>query len=222
MLRVPAVLAYLLLAAFPACSRPAAEPSQAAPRRPTAEEMGWLVPGLSSAGNSFILAWNQHDARALAALWHEGGDFVDPNGRAARGRAQIEALFRDELGASRLDFLSGATESSVGRDVRLEDWDVEIAKAPVKLGFASPLRLHLFLVYSRRPPADRTTAVDRPSGRRGRAKSSPGGRRRRLASRPTARASAGSSPAPAPMRSRGTRCSTTCRSTARRSARAAR
>ena len=162
-LRVPVVLAYLLLAAFPACSRrPAPAAGSAAPRRPTAAEMGWLVPGLSSAGNSFILAWNRHDARALAALWHEGGDLVDAAGRAAHGRAQIEALLRDELGKSRLDFLSGATESAVGRDVRLEDWDVEIAGPPQKLAFASPTRLHLFLVYSRRPPR-RSAADPEPS-----------------------------------------------------------
>lgn len=154
-----AVVVASVLAVVPACSRPAADESHpAAARRPTDEEMGWLVPGLSSAGNSFILAWNRHDAAALAALWHEGGDFVDPNGRAARGRAQIEALFRDELGESRLDFLSGATESSIGKDVRLEDWDVEVAKAPQKLSFGPKLRLHLFLVYSRRPPADRARA----------------------------------------------------------------
>jgi TonB family protein len=149
-LGISAVPAVVLLAVLPACAqRPAQEPP---PPKPTAEEMGWLVPGLSAAGNSFILAWNRHDPHALAALWHEDGDFVDASGRAARGRKRIEALFRDELGTSRLELLSGATERPLGRDVRLEDWDVEVTGMPRSVSFVSPARLHLVLAYSRRPP----------------------------------------------------------------------
>ncbi len=162
MLRVPIAAAYILsaaTAAVPAGSRPSPPAAQpAAARRPTDAEMGWLVPGLSGAGNSFILAWNRHDAAALAALWHADGDFVDAAGRTARGRGEIAALFEDELGASRLDFLSAPAESAAGKDTRTEDWDVEIAGAPPSMGLAKPARLHLFFVYSRRlpthPPAD--------------------------------------------------------------------
>jgi ketosteroid isomerase-like protein len=53
-------------------------------------------PGLAAAGKALIEAWNRHDAAALAALWHEDGDLINPAGRWAQGRAQVEKLFRDE------------------------------------------------------------------------------------------------------------------------------
>lgn len=173
---VPAVVLWAIWAGAASCAdRPApAGRSAPPPRRPTAEEMGWLVPGLSSAGNSFILAWNRHDPRALAALWHEDGDYVDATGRAARGRAQIEALFRDELGTSRLELLSGSTARLLSRNVRLEDWDVEISGAPLSVSFPRRARFHLVLLYSRGPggrstadPRDRTAAGAAPAQKTG-------------------------------------------------------
>jgi uncharacterized protein (TIGR02246 family) len=40
---------------------------------------------------AFLAAWNRHDARALAALFAEGADFVGMAGVWWRGRAEIEA-----------------------------------------------------------------------------------------------------------------------------------
>ena len=166
-LRGSVATASLLLGVLASCAdRPAPASRAAGERRPTAEEMGSLVPGLSSAGNSFILAWNRHDAHALAALWHEDGDFVDAAGRAASGRAHIEALFRDELGKSRLELLSGSTARMLSRNVRLEDWDVEITGAPLSVSFPPRARFHLVLVYARGPRGRSTAAPgDRGAGR---------------------------------------------------------
>ena len=46
--------------------------------------------------SSFAAAWNKHDAKALAEHFAEDGDLIDPAGREARGRTEIEALLRDE------------------------------------------------------------------------------------------------------------------------------
>ena len=44
----------------------------------------------------FAAAWNSHDAKAMAATWSKDGDLVNPFGRAAKGRMNIETLITDE------------------------------------------------------------------------------------------------------------------------------
>jgi uncharacterized protein (TIGR02246 family) len=47
----------------------------------------------------FVEAWNSHDAKALAAMWSENGDYAEPDGRTVFGRADIEKLFALEHGS---------------------------------------------------------------------------------------------------------------------------
>ncbi len=47
----------------------------------------------------FAAAWNKHDAHAMAALFADDADLVNPMGRQARGRDQIEKLFMEEHAA---------------------------------------------------------------------------------------------------------------------------
>jgi uncharacterized protein (TIGR02246 family) len=46
--------------------------------------------------DEFIVAWNKHDAVALAAMWTEDGDHTEPDGRSVFGRDQIKGLFEIE------------------------------------------------------------------------------------------------------------------------------
>jgi uncharacterized protein (TIGR02246 family) len=41
-------------------------------------------------------AWNRHDAKAMAGYFAPNGDLLNPYGRMARGRAEIEKLYKDE------------------------------------------------------------------------------------------------------------------------------
>lgn len=52
--------------------------------------------GIKDLVNRFTDAWNRHDAKAMAATWTEGGDVINPAGRYARGRSDIEKLAMDE------------------------------------------------------------------------------------------------------------------------------
>jgi len=52
--------------------------------------------GLLGVGMAFADAWNRHDPKALAALWTQTGDFVNPFGRMGKGPAEIEAIFAEE------------------------------------------------------------------------------------------------------------------------------
>jgi uncharacterized protein (TIGR02246 family) len=47
----------------------------------------------------FVAAWNRHDARSMASVYAEDADIINPNGRVAKSRTEIEKLFRDEHAA---------------------------------------------------------------------------------------------------------------------------
>jgi uncharacterized protein (TIGR02246 family) len=83
----------------------------------------------------FAAAWSAHDAKRLAAKWSEDGDLINPFGRLARGRAEVERLFAEEhagvMRASRYAFkLDGVR--MVSPDVAVTDWTntIEGMKAP--------------------------------------------------------------------------------------------
>lgn len=46
--------------------------------------------------HEFSKAWNKHDAKALAALFAPDGDLINPGGRPASGKAEIEQFFGEE------------------------------------------------------------------------------------------------------------------------------
>lgn len=45
---------------------------------------------------AFAAAWNRHDVQAMASTWAKDGDLVNPSGRVAVGRNQIEMLLQEE------------------------------------------------------------------------------------------------------------------------------
>jgi len=46
----------------------------------------------------FTAAWNRHDTNAMANMWVEDGDHVEPDGRVAKGRREIEAALKLQHG----------------------------------------------------------------------------------------------------------------------------
>jgi uncharacterized protein (TIGR02246 family) len=46
--------------------------------------------------HEFSKAWNRHDAKALAALFAPEGDLINPGGRPASGKADLEQFFGEE------------------------------------------------------------------------------------------------------------------------------
>ncbi len=42
----------------------------------------------------FTAAWNKHDVPAMASMWVEDGDHVEPDGHMAKSRHEIEKLFK--------------------------------------------------------------------------------------------------------------------------------
>jgi uncharacterized protein (TIGR02246 family) len=46
--------------------------------------------------NEFSQAWNRHDAKALASLFAPDGDLINPGGRPASGKAELDEFFAQE------------------------------------------------------------------------------------------------------------------------------
>ncbi len=41
-------------------------------------------------------AWNRHDPQAMAGFWTIDGDYMEPDGRHAKGRDEVEKFFTEE------------------------------------------------------------------------------------------------------------------------------
>jgi uncharacterized protein (TIGR02246 family) len=82
----------------------------------------------------FAAAWNKHDPKAMAALWADDGDLINPWGRVAKGRPEVEKLFADEqtgkgpLRDSTFE-LKGETVRFPTPDVAVDDWEISVTGA---------------------------------------------------------------------------------------------
>lgn len=85
--------------------------------------------------DQLVAAWNIHDAKAIAALWAPDGDLINPFGRVAKGRPEVEKLFTDE----HTSFMKGTTYSVtsisvtvLGSEAAVLDCDAKVTgmKAP--------------------------------------------------------------------------------------------
>ena len=80
----------------------------------------------------FTKAFNKHDPKAMAAIWALDGDHVEPDGTTAKGRAEVEQLFRKE---HEVIFQSATLTLKLGSvwmvtdDVALADGSYEITGA---------------------------------------------------------------------------------------------
>jgi uncharacterized protein (TIGR02246 family) len=65
------------------------------PARATSAETAAQENTLLNNAKAFVDAFEKADAKAVAALWAEDGDYVDLNGRHLQGRSAIENAFKD-------------------------------------------------------------------------------------------------------------------------------
>lgn len=103
--------------------------------------------------DAFAAAWNQHDARAMAACWTPDGDLIDPFGASARGRANIEKFFQGEHTGVMRPTTYTITKQAVrmlGDDVAVADWDCHITGLKAADGSDAPrLDHHVTIVLAR-------------------------------------------------------------------------
>lgn len=111
---------------------------------------GTQIAGLHERAEEFKAAWSLHDAKALAALWAEDGDLINPFGRVAKGRAEVEKLFHDEqttaMKASTFNILSESSRE-IAPDVAVADWDSEVTGIQGPGGAMPPFKNHVSVVW---------------------------------------------------------------------------
>lgn len=82
------------LAQRPVATTPAARP--AAQPQPKSPE----IAAIRAESEAFVAAFNKHDAKAVASLWTEDGEYIDDAGRSFVGRDAIEKGYAEFLAAN--------------------------------------------------------------------------------------------------------------------------
>src|ERR1044072_2061137 len=63
---------------------------------------------MKAATEKFAKAWNKHDTKTMATFFAEDGDCINPMGKTAKGRTEIEAMFTTEhatiMKGTKIDF----------------------------------------------------------------------------------------------------------------------
>ncbi|HZI30692.1 MAG TPA: SgcJ/EcaC family oxidoreductase [Candidatus Binatia bacterium] len=78
---------------------------------------------IHACNKEFCDAWNQHDAKRMAAVFAKDGTLINPFGRTARSRAEIEKLFTGEQSGP----MAGTTYSGTIESIRYVDDDDDVA-----------------------------------------------------------------------------------------------
>ena len=102
--------------------------------------------------DEFVTAWNKHDPHAMSMVYAEDADLINPSGRVANSRAEIEKLFRDEqsggLKDSRMSLRSEVLRF-LAPEVVISDHEFEVTGARDPSGKEISLRGHLTFVFKK-------------------------------------------------------------------------
>ncbi|MFN2385260.1 MAG: SgcJ/EcaC family oxidoreductase [Thermoanaerobaculia bacterium] len=82
----------------------------------------------------FTAAWNRHDPAALAAIWSADGDLVNPEGRWAKGNAEVQKNFADEQAG----IFKSSTFTNTVTGVRFLTPNIAIVDASFEIRNATP------------------------------------------------------------------------------------
>lgn len=80
-------------------AKPATKPAAKAAAPTPAEAQAAQVEAVKKTAQAFADAFNKHDAKAVAALWSEDGEYVDAAGQRFDGRAAIEKEYAEFFAA---------------------------------------------------------------------------------------------------------------------------
>jgi uncharacterized protein (TIGR02246 family) len=95
--------------------------------------------------DAFVAAWNKHDTRSMANVYSEDADLINPIGRIAKSRTEIELLFRDEhAGPFKQSHFSAIPQSTrlLAPDLAVITQAFEVSGATDDSGSSTTLRGH--------------------------------------------------------------------------------
>jgi uncharacterized protein (TIGR02246 family) len=101
----------------------------------------------------YTAAWNKHDPKAMASFWTLDGDYMEPDGRHAKGQADVEKLFTQEQQTVFKDSTLALTIETVwfiNQDVAMVDGKYDLSGVRDLEGKQLPVRSgHLTAVLMR-------------------------------------------------------------------------
>lgn len=105
--------------------------------------------------DGFFDAWNRHDPKTMASFWTDDATLINPMGREAHGRADIEQLFTEEQSgpfkASTAKVVSWKVTRRLGPELVFCDGDVTIDGALGPDGSSMPqMKVHLSQIMERK------------------------------------------------------------------------
>jgi len=103
---------------------------------------------------AFATAWNHHDAKAMAASWATNGDLINPFGRLATGRVEIEKLIQDEHSTT----FRTSTYTPGLMSIRFLERDLAIAESDSDItgitnpdgSSAPPMKVHILRIVQKK------------------------------------------------------------------------
>ncbi len=106
--------------------------------------------------DEFVNAWNKHDARAMAQVYTDDADLVNPSGRIAKNKREIETLFRDEHTNAFKDSHMKLRPSGVrllSPEVALGEYEFEVTGVKDPTGKSTTMQGHLTDVFKKQGSA---------------------------------------------------------------------
>ena len=104
--------------------------------------------------DSFFTAWNTHDANSMVSYWADDATLINPVGREAHGRAEIEKVMADEQSsmfkASTAKLVGLKVTRSLGSSMAFCDGEMTVDGAVAPDGTAMPqMKFHLALIMAK-------------------------------------------------------------------------
>jgi uncharacterized protein (TIGR02246 family) len=112
---------------------------------------------IRAAAEQFVVAFNKHDAKAVAALWAVDGDYLDETGTLSKGRDAIEKYYADYFAAEHEATISINVDAIrvLGPDTAVEDGSAAVTATP----HAAPILGRYTVVHVKRDGAWQMASV---------------------------------------------------------------
>jgi uncharacterized protein (TIGR02246 family) len=108
-----------------------------------------MDPSLEAACRSFNEAFNQLDAKRVAACWTDDGTLITPSGEVGKGRSGVEKAFRHDVDTILAGTKSRFTIASARRitpEVSFLDLDHELQNVRMPNGSTGTMKLHVVIL----------------------------------------------------------------------------
>jgi uncharacterized protein (TIGR02246 family) len=110
---------------------------------------------IMKAAEAFFGAWNKHDVETMVTFWADNATLINPMGRLAHGRADIEKLLTDEqttvFKGSTAKVIELKVTRSLGSNMAFCDGEMTVDGAQGPDGSAMPqMKMHLAVIMERK------------------------------------------------------------------------